>query len=156
MLYFIVRYESLRHPNQIGISESLIRQGKGGGRMSHFQNPHRATYRQLEDFCSQELALSFLTAWPVQRSLKSQIDRFTNSQRTLSFIWLCITVFDYVWLCKTMYDYVWLWMTMYDYVLLCIPIYEYLSLCMTMHGYLWLCMTLYDYVSLFFLIFSSL
>ena len=134
MLYFIVRYESLRHPNQIGISESLIRQGKGGGECPIFKNP----IGRLID-CSQELALSFLTAWPVQRSLKSQIDRFTNSQRTVSFVWLCMTVFDNVWLCITMHYHIWLCITMYDYVWPCMT-NDYVLFCMTMYNYVGLCM----------------
>ena len=45
-----------------------------------------------------------LTAWAVQRLLKSQIHRLTDWQRTPSFVWLSITLYDFVWLYMTMYE----------------------------------------------------
>ena len=59
-------------------------------------------------------------------------DKQTNKQtnrQTLSFVCLCMTVYEYVWLCMTMYAYVWL----------CMPRYDYVWLCMTMFDYVWLC-----------------
>ena len=62
---------------------------------------------------------------------KCKFHRQTDLQ-TLSFVWLCMTVYDYVWLCMTMYDYVWLCMTIYVFVWLCLTVYGNVWLCMTM------------------------
>ena len=61
----------------------------------------------------------------IHATTKSQIRRFTDWQRTLSFVWLSITLYDFVWLYMTMYEYVWLHMTVYDYICQCRTIYHF-------------------------------
>ena len=39
------------------------------------------------------------------------MDRLTDWQRTLSFVWLCLTFYAFVWLCMTLHDCAWLCMT---------------------------------------------
>ena len=78
----------------------------------------------------------------------SQTHRLTNSQ-TLSFVCLCMTVYEYVWLCMTMYAYVWLCLTIYDYLLLCMTPHDLVWLCMIMYDYVWLWMTLYNFAWLY-------
>ena len=63
---------------------------------------------------------------------------------TLSFVGLCMPLYDFVCLCMTMYDYMNLCLTLYDYVWLCMTMYDYVWLCMTMFDYVWLCLTLYE------------
>ena len=77
--------------------------------------------------------------------IHKQTHRLTDSQ-TLSFVWLCMALYDCVCLCMNMFAYLWLCMTMCDYVWLCMTMYDYVWLCMTMYNYVWLCMTMYEYV----------
>ena len=99
-----------------------------------------------------ELLSYFLTAWAVQRLLKSQSDRLTDWQidkehlALFNSVWLCMTMYDNVWLCMTMYDYVRPCLTMYDYVWLCMTMYDSVWLCMTLYDLAWLCMNMYDYI----------
>ena len=48
---------------------------------------------------------------------------------TLSFVCLCMPLYDFVWLCMAMYDNVWICMTMYDYLWLCMTMFDFVRLC---------------------------
>ena len=173
---FIQKYytwdQEWRRPQKSSLHERWHAQWHGAGQAKLCRiicvNLASCFWRYLQSHSLDLKHFEFLTAWAVQRTLNSKIDKVHLA--LIDFVWICMTMYVSVWICsnlynslqlcmtvrfgsKTLYDSVWLCMTFYNSVWFCMtPVW----LCMSLHDSAWLCVTLYDSILLYFTLYDFL
>ena len=106
---------------------------------------HNSHYWSKISFCV--LDSGFLRCVRISKISKihKQMDRLT-----LSFVWLCMTVYDCVWLFMTMYDYlesvfysIWLYSTLSCLVWLELILFDHVWPRLTVFDCVWLCFAIF-------------